>query len=206
MKEYFMKRMVAVLLAFGMVMSAVSCGAHNVPEGIWTGQDSNGDVFSVIFIGNQVFLPELNVPVMTGTFTFEKNAGICRVSAFQRNEEPLDVPFTINGATMNFGSDSTIGFSITLAKDTGTFSVPDGIGGIWSTQDGEAGLVFVNDIVYIYETGSSGKCEYTYSNGSGSISLDDPPRFLDFTVSGNTLTSTWRGTIPATPFIFTRQG
>jgi hypothetical protein len=207
MKKYCMKRMVTVLLAFGMVMSAVSCGAQNVSEGIWTGQDPNGDAFSVIFIGSQVFLPVIGdfpISSTTGSFTFEKNAGICSFSDRFRQGQ-VAIPFTINGTSMKFGPDPEYDVSITLAKDTGTFSIPTDIGGIWTSQDGyDAGLVFINNIAYVYENGESMQCEYTYGNGSGSISLDDPPRFLDFTISGNTLTSTWRGSIPATPFVYTR--
>jgi hypothetical protein len=185
-----------------------SGGTQNVAEGIWTGQDSEGNAFSVIFVGNQVFLPvtgDFPISSTTGTFTFEKNAGICSISdRFQQGQ--VAIPFTINGASMKFGPDPEYDVSVTLAKDTGTFSIPADIGGVWTSQDGyDGGFVFINNIVYAYETGSSMQCEYTYGNGSGSISLDDPPRFVDFTVSGDTLTWTWRGIIPATTFVLTRQ-
>jgi hypothetical protein len=212
MKEYFMKKTVAVLLAFGMAMSAVSCGAQNDPQGIWTGEDSYGDAFSAIFIGSQVFLPDrenfgdfnVYIPAITGTFTFEKNAGICRF-ADRDGQDQVAIPFTISGTSMRFGSVSATGASITLAKDTGTFSIPADIGGIWTSRDGDdAGFVFINNIVYAHENGDSVKGKYTYSKGSVSISLGDPPQFFDdFTVSGNTLTSTWRGS--PDPFVFTRQ-
>jgi hypothetical protein len=211
MKKFFTKKMATMLLIFGMAMNAVSCGAQNVPEGIWTGQDSEGDAFSVIFIGNQVFLPERDshagfddfdhyIPATAGTVTFEKNAGTCRF--VDRDDGQVTVvPFTVNSASMSFGSVSENGGSVPLAKNTGKFSVPADIGGVWAIPEWDAGYVFVNDIVYAYETGDSVMCEYTYSKGSGSINVDG--RNLNFTVSGNTLTAKWMGSNDA--MIFTRN-
>ncbi|MDR1072099.1 MAG: hypothetical protein LBL45_00265 [Treponema sp.] len=211
-----MKKTVVILLTFAMIMVAVSCGAQtygaqNAPQGVWTGQIPDGDAFSVIFIDNKVFLPERDsfdnsIASHIGTFAFEKNAGTCSFAYW--GGETLTIPFAIKGTSMNFGPpDSETGDSIPLSKDTSPFSIPPGIGGFWTARDyDDIGLVFINNIVYLYETGHAMKAEYTYSNGSGSVNVKDPYngslRILDFTVSGNTLTSTWRGSVD--PFVYTR--
>jgi hypothetical protein len=176
--------MVTVLLIFGMIASAVSCGAQDVPQGVWTGQGLNGGALSVAFIGNRVYSSESeNDDSFTfadaGTFTFEKNAGMC-------NFDNLDitVPFTIKGTSMNYGSNSATGFSITLTKDTKS-RTPGGIGGIWSMQDESTVLAFINNIVYLEEKYEVEKFEYTYDKGSGSINIGG--KWNNFTVSGSTL-------------------
>jgi hypothetical protein len=160
-------------------------------QGVWEGQTPNGTPSSVIFIGSKVFVPAPSpsdffaVTIMsslwsTGTVTYKNNAGTC---SFGTGELPegITIPFTVKGASMEFGYGG-------ISRTKTAYRLPPDIGGIWSNQGGDFGLIFINDIVYAYARGSSSIVQYTYNKGSGTIDLDDGRWTADFTVSGNTLT------------------
>ncbi|MDR1786179.1 MAG: hypothetical protein LBR23_06950 [Spirochaetaceae bacterium] len=159
----------AVCLLAAVVLAG--CDNKGALEGVWKATD-NGETVRIAFVGDKLLYEGEGFY----SYTYEKNVGTAK-------GEYDSATFTVKGSSLTFDRDRE---AIVFTKDKDS-KTPDEIRGLWTAKiDGNKYYVaFINGLVFIAEDYDTEI--YPYAFDKGKVTIGDGE--VNFTVSGNTLTS-----------------
>jgi len=167
-----------VILCLTLTVLLTGCGGGNPLDGVWTGS-FYGDDLELAFAGDYCFLTA-DDDIEFSTYTFLRKEGILETNLG-------NFPVTLRGNSLTIDVEET---TVVLVKDTRTAKAPAPIKGVWKGPNPWV-FVFINNKVYIIDEDKDPDfATYRFNNGSGSFETENYGWEMNFTVKGNTLTTT----------------
>ena len=168
-----------IVLCLVLVVLLSGCGGGSgTLSGVWTGRVFDTDV-TLAFVDDLCFLLIDQIGLEYSKYTFLRNESVLATDLG-------NMPILLKGNSLTLTYE---GMAIVLIKDTKTKNAPAPINGIWKGPDPWL-FVFVNDKIFIVdEDGDLDYGTYTFSGNSGSFETEEYGWEIEFTVRGNTLTT-----------------
>jgi len=167
-----------VILCLTLAVLLPGCGGGNSLDGIWTGS-IYGDELELAFVNDLCFMVFDQYDIEFSTYTFMKNEGILVTNLG-------NLPVTLRGNSLTLTYEGT---SVVLVKDVKTASAPPSIRGVWKGPNPWI-FAFINEKVYIVDEDEDPDYGiYTFNANSGSFETENYGWEMNFTVKGNSLTT-----------------
>jgi hypothetical protein len=167
-----------VILCLTLAVLLPGCGGGNSFDGVWKGTIEGYDL-ELAFIDDYIFMIFDEYDIEFSTYTFMWKEGILETNIG-------NFPAVLKGNTLTLNVEGT---SVVFDKDTRTAKAPASIRGVWKGPDPWV-FAFINDKVYIVDEDEDPDFgTYTFNNNSGSFETENYSWEMDFTVKGNTLTT-----------------
>jgi hypothetical protein len=167
-----------MVLCLVLVAFFSGCGGGGKFSGVWTARTYDTDV-ALAFIDDLCFLVIGRNDIKYSTYTFLKNEGILVTDLG-------NIPVLLKGNSLTLTYDGT---TIVFVKDTKAKEAPASINGIWRGPTPWL-FAFVNEKVFIIDEDEDlDYGTYTFADNSGSFETEIYDWEMEFTVKGNTLTT-----------------
>lgn len=175
-----MKRIVKQVVFF-VILAGLFCscgsGGNNALLGVWNGKVSGIDVELAFF--NDLGFLNIDGDVEASKYDYLAKEGILVTDLGN-----IPVSLNNNSLTVNFE-----GMTVVLVKDTKSKVAPNAIHGVWKGPRGWV-LAFCNNKVYLIDDdGDADYGNFRFDRNNGSFRSRNYSYEIDFSVSGNTLTT-----------------
>jgi len=167
-----------VILCLSLAVLLPGCGGGNSLDGVWTGK-IYGDDLELAFVNDYCFMVYDGDEIDFSTYTFNRKEGILETNIG-------NFPAVLKGNTLTLDVEE---ISVVFLKDTRTAKAPAPIRGVWIGPKPWV-FAFINNRVYIVDEDKDPDfASYTFNNNRGSFETENYGWEMDFTVKGNTLTT-----------------